>query len=134
MYLVDVHLRYLMLMRYWAKATASGFPDIVIVRSVLPPSRSSELLIRIMAPESCLEMRKRTLYSKVEIFFSNLPHIDKILSQSNSILIAGNSYCTISGSFAIIWFWYANHGSWNLSVNKLGKQQLRKGDTKWEKN
>lgn len=42
---------YLILMRYCANATASGFPVIVIVRSVAPPSLSSQLLILIMAPE-----------------------------------------------------------------------------------
>lgn len=42
---------HLMLIKYWASATASGFPLIVIVRSVLPPSRSSQFEIRIMAPE-----------------------------------------------------------------------------------
>lgn len=40
-----------MLIKYWASATASGFPLMVIVRSVLPPSRSSQFEIRIMAPE-----------------------------------------------------------------------------------
>ena len=44
---------YLMLMRYWARATESGLPEIVMVRSVLPPSRSSQFDIRIMAPEIC---------------------------------------------------------------------------------
>lgn len=42
---------HLMLIKYWARATASGFPLMVIVRSVLPPSRSSQFEIRIMAPE-----------------------------------------------------------------------------------
>lgn len=42
---------HLMLMRYCANATASGFPVMVIVRSVAPPSLSSQLLILIMAPE-----------------------------------------------------------------------------------
>lgn len=42
---------HLILMRYCANATASGFPVMVIVRSVAPPSLSSQLLIRIMAPE-----------------------------------------------------------------------------------
>lgn len=41
----------LMLMRYCASATESGLPVIVMVRSVAPPSRSSQLLIRIIAPE-----------------------------------------------------------------------------------
>lgn len=40
-----------MLIKYWARATASGFPLMVMVRSVLPPSRSSQFEIRIMAPE-----------------------------------------------------------------------------------
>lgn len=40
-----------MLIKYWANATASGLPLIVIVRSVFPPSRSSQLLMRIMAPD-----------------------------------------------------------------------------------
>lgn len=44
----------LMLIRYWASATASGFPEIVIVRSVMPLSRSSQFEMRIMAPEICL--------------------------------------------------------------------------------
>lgn len=43
-----------MLIRYWAKATASGLPEIVIVRSVTPLSRSSQFEILIMAPEICL--------------------------------------------------------------------------------
>lgn len=42
---------HLMLMRYCANATASGFPVMVMVRSVAPPSLSSQLLILIMAPE-----------------------------------------------------------------------------------
>lgn len=40
-----------MLIKYWANATESGLPLIVIVRSVFPPSRSSQFEIRIMAPE-----------------------------------------------------------------------------------
>lgn len=47
----DHHATHLMFIRYWASATASGLPLMVIVRSVLPPSRSSQLEIRIMAPE-----------------------------------------------------------------------------------
>lgn len=43
-----------MLMRYCANATASGLPDIVMVRSVTPLSLSSQLDIRIMAPDICL--------------------------------------------------------------------------------
>lgn len=42
---------HLMLIKYWAKATASALPLIVIVRSVFPPSRSSQFEMRIMAPE-----------------------------------------------------------------------------------
>lgn len=42
---------HLILMRYCANATASGFPVMVMVRSVAPPSLSSQLLILIMAPE-----------------------------------------------------------------------------------
>lgn len=42
-----------MLIKYWATATASGLPLIVIVLSVLPASRSSQFEIRIMAPEIC---------------------------------------------------------------------------------
>lgn len=42
---------HLILMRYCANPTASGFPVMVIVRSVAPPSLSSQLLILIMAPE-----------------------------------------------------------------------------------
>lgn len=45
------HGTHLILMRYCANATASGFPVMVMVRSVAPPSLSSQLLIRIMAPE-----------------------------------------------------------------------------------
>lgn len=41
-------------MRYCAKATASGFPEMVIVRSDDPLSRSSQFDMRIMAPEICL--------------------------------------------------------------------------------
>ena len=41
----------LVCMRYCARATASDDPVIVIVRSVFPPSRSSQLEIRIVAPE-----------------------------------------------------------------------------------
>lgn len=44
-------MAYLMLIKYWATATESGLPLIVMVRSVLPPSRSSQFDIRIMAPE-----------------------------------------------------------------------------------
>ena len=47
---------YLMLIRYWARATDSAFPVMVMVRSRLAgASRSSQLEIRIMAPESCLQ-------------------------------------------------------------------------------
>ena len=57
--------RYLMLIRYWAKATDSALPVMVIVLSMLPldppplpplmvESRSSQLEMRIMAPLSCL--------------------------------------------------------------------------------
>lgn len=46
-----IAITYLILMRYCANATESGFPVIVIVRSVAPPSLSSQLLILIMAPE-----------------------------------------------------------------------------------
>lgn len=42
---------HLILIRYWASATASGLPLMVMVRSVFPPSRSSQFEIRIMAPE-----------------------------------------------------------------------------------
>lgn len=42
-----------MLIKYWARATASGLPLMVMVRSVLPPSRSSQFEMRIMAPEIC---------------------------------------------------------------------------------
>jgi hypothetical protein len=45
---------YLILIRYCARATASGFPVIVMVLSVAPPSRSSQFEIRIMAPLICL--------------------------------------------------------------------------------
>lgn len=51
-------LIYLILMRYWANATASGFPVMVMVRSVAPPSLSSQLLIRIIAPLICLNCGK----------------------------------------------------------------------------
>jgi len=45
----------LMLMRYWARATDSLFPVILMVLSRLAgASLSSQLEIRIMAPESCL--------------------------------------------------------------------------------
>lgn len=40
-----------MLIKYWANATESGLPLMVMVRSVLPPSRSSQFEMRIMAPE-----------------------------------------------------------------------------------
>lgn len=52
--LYAAHKTYLMFIRYWANATASGFPDIVIVRSVTPLSRSSQFDMRIIAPEICL--------------------------------------------------------------------------------
>lgn len=42
---------YLMFIKYWARATESAFPLIVIVLSVLPPSRSSQFEIRIIAPD-----------------------------------------------------------------------------------
>lgn len=45
------HDTHLMLIKYWANATESGLPLIVIVRSVLPPSRSSQFEMRIIAPE-----------------------------------------------------------------------------------
>lgn len=46
-----VIVTHLMLMRYCANATESGLPVIVMVRSVLPPSRSSQFDIRIIAPD-----------------------------------------------------------------------------------
>lgn len=42
---------HLMLIKYWANATESGLPLMVMVRSVFPPSRSSQFEMRIMAPE-----------------------------------------------------------------------------------
>lgn len=42
---------YLIFIKYCANATESGLPLIVIVRSVLPPSRSSQFDMRIIAPE-----------------------------------------------------------------------------------
>jgi len=45
----------LMFIKYWARATDSLFPVILIVRSKFAgASRSSQLEIRIIAPESCL--------------------------------------------------------------------------------
>ena len=45
-----------MLMRYWARATDSQFPVMVMVLSRLAgASLSSQLEMRIMAPESCLQ-------------------------------------------------------------------------------
>lgn len=44
----------LMLIKYWASATASGAPVIVMVLSEEPLSRSSQFEMRIMAPEICL--------------------------------------------------------------------------------
>jgi len=43
-----------MLIKYWASATASGAPVIVMVLSEEPLSRSSQFEMRIMAPEICL--------------------------------------------------------------------------------
>merc|ERR1719361_1285255 len=46
---------YLMLIKYWAKATDSVLPVMLMVRSRLAgASRSSQFEIRIIAPESCL--------------------------------------------------------------------------------
>ena len=46
-----------MLIRYWARATDSQFPVMVIVLSRLAgASLSSQLEMRIMAPLICLEM------------------------------------------------------------------------------
>lgn len=42
---------YLIFIRYCASATESGLPLIVMVRSVFPPSRSSQFEMRIIAPE-----------------------------------------------------------------------------------
>jgi hypothetical protein len=53
------HITYLMLIRYWARATESGFPVIEMTRSVQPSRSSSELLMRIMAPLICLNSAKR---------------------------------------------------------------------------
>lgn len=44
---------HLMLMRYCANATESGLPEIVMVLSELPLSRSSQFEMRIIAPEIC---------------------------------------------------------------------------------
>ena len=50
------HHAYLMLIRYCARATDSAFPVMVMVLSRLAgASRSSQLEILIMAPESCLQ-------------------------------------------------------------------------------
>ena len=46
----------LMLMRYWARATLSALPVMVMVLSRLAgASRSSQLEMRIIAPDSCLQ-------------------------------------------------------------------------------
>ena len=61
---------YLMLIRYWARATDSAFPVMVMVRSRLAgASRSSQLEIRIMAPESCLQRShwNTTLWGEVVV-------------------------------------------------------------------
>ena len=48
---------YLMFIKYWASATDSLFPVMLMVRSRLAgASRSSQFEIRIIAPESCLKM------------------------------------------------------------------------------
>ena len=48
---------YLMLIKYWASATDSVFPVMLIVLSRLAgASRSSQFEIRIIAPESCLDI------------------------------------------------------------------------------
>jgi len=51
---------YLMLIRYCASATASGLPVIVMVLSVLPPSRSSQFEMRIIAPLICLDRKEKS--------------------------------------------------------------------------
>ena len=57
---------YLMLIRYWARATDSQFPLMVMVRSRLAgASRSSQLEIRIMAPLICLELRPHQTIGRI---------------------------------------------------------------------
>ena len=52
-------LSYLMLMRYWARATLSALPVMVMVLSRLAgASLSSQLEILIIAPDSCLQRKK----------------------------------------------------------------------------
>lgn len=51
-----------MLIRYCASATASGLPVIVMVLSVLPPSRSSQFEMRIIAPLICLDRKEKSRY------------------------------------------------------------------------
>ena len=55
----NIAATYLMLIRYWARATDSQFPVMVMVLSRLAgASLSSQFEMRIMAPESCLRGEK----------------------------------------------------------------------------
>jgi hypothetical protein len=55
MMLLMLRMTYLMLIRYWARATDSQLPEMVMVLSMLGgASRSSQFDIRTIAPDSCL--------------------------------------------------------------------------------
>ena len=63
-----------MLIRYWARATDSAFPVMVMVRSRLAgASRSSQLEILIIAPLICL-IKQLSVFSIIETGFVSLKY------------------------------------------------------------
>lgn len=73
-----------MLIRYCASATESGFPEIVMVLSEFPLSRSSQFEMRIIAPDICRISA---------IFVPPLPMMQPI-----------NSFGTVM--LCVWWFWF----------------------------
>ena len=87
-----------MLMRYWARATDSLFPVMLIVRSRLAgASRSSQLEIRIIAPDSCLKSNKYyfLIQSLINLSFSDSPdfrHLGSTLSDDAADELVGDGH------------------------------------------
>jgi hypothetical protein len=115
---------YLMLIRYCARATASGLPVIVMVLSVLPPSRSSQFEMRIIAPLICLDQKEKSrhlflvylMLSKIVIAIYVLNGFDVNCSPTNLLRQKRVSLIFILGlSDAFNCYKYSNvqHGSHN---------------------
>jgi len=123
---------YLMLIRYCASATASGLPVIVMVLSVLPPSRSSQFEMRIIAPLICLDRKEKSrhlflvylMLSKIiamynvinglrcELLPSNLPRQKRV----SLLFILG-----LSDAFTCYKYSNIQHGSYNSPADTKQK-------------